>query len=87
VPVIAEHDLVQTDLGPARIDQHDASPVFGGSPSIASDGAIAFNAALTPPEDNQTEWGSGIFIAYASIPLFADDFESGTTSAWSGVVP
>ncbi len=84
--VIAEHDLVTTDLGEARIDQHDSSPVFGGSPTINADGSIAFNAGLTPPDNNQVEWGSGIFVAYRSSLLFADGFETGDTSAWSASV-
>lgn len=61
--VVREHDLVPTDLGPARIDQHDTSPVFGGSVSINPSGDVVFNAALTPPDNNQIEWGSGILVA------------------------
>lgn len=67
VRVIGEHDLVPTDLGTARIDQHDSSPVFGGGVSINARGDIAFNAGLTPPDNNQVEWGSGVFIAYARL--------------------
>ncbi|MEZ5331424.1 MAG: nucleotide excision repair endonuclease [Thermoanaerobaculia bacterium] len=74
--MIREHDLVETDLGTARIDQHDDSPVFGGGPWINAEGTIAFAAALTPPDDNQTEWGSGIFTATPS--LFNDGFEAAT---------
>ncbi|MBK9128235.1 MAG: hypothetical protein IPM13_10610 [Phycisphaerales bacterium] len=66
--VVREHDIVPTDLGPARIDQHDASPVFGGSITINRYGDVAFNAALTPPDNNQIEWGSGIFVALARTP-------------------
>jgi len=74
VRVIGEHDLVTTDLGTGRIDQHDGSVVFGGALSINARGDIAFSAGLTPENDNQVEWGSGIFIA--------DGFESGDTTAW-----
>jgi hypothetical protein len=81
VSVIREHDLVETDLGTARIDQHDASPVFGGGPWINAHGDVAFAAGLTPPDDNQIEWGSGIFVARAG-GIFDDGFESGDTSAW-----
>jgi len=63
--VVGEHDLVPTDLGIARIDQHDGSVVFGGGVSINARGDIAFGAALTPENDNMVEWGSGMFIAYA----------------------
>jgi len=65
VRAVGEHDLVPTDLGTARIDQHDDSVVFGGAVAINGRGDIAFNAALTPPDDNQVEWGSGMFVAYA----------------------
>jgi hypothetical protein len=85
--VIGEHDLVPTDLGTARIDQHDSSPVFGGSITINEAGALAFNAGLTPPDDDQVEWGSGIFVAYPAQPIFSDGFESGDTTEWSNVVP
>ena len=57
--VATEHDLVATDLGEARIDQHDDSPVFGGSPGINAAGDVAFIASLTPADNNQIEWGSG----------------------------
>jgi hypothetical protein len=63
--VIGEHDVVDTDLGDARIDQHDSSPVLGGSITINNDGDVAFQCGLTPPDNNQIEWGSGIFIAHA----------------------
>jgi hypothetical protein len=66
--VVGEHDVVNTDLGPGRIDQHDTSPVFGGTVAINADGDIAFAATLTPENDNQTEWGTGMFIAYADEP-------------------
>lgn len=68
VRVATEHDIVPTDLGPARIDQHDSSPVFGGGPSINNAGNVAFNAALTPPGNNQIEWGTGLFVATAVFP-------------------
>jgi hypothetical protein len=87
VRLVGEHDLVMTDLGLARVDQHDSSPVFGGSPNLDAAGDLAFNAALTPADNPQVEWGSGLFIARASSAIFADDFESGGTDAWSAVVP
>lgn len=63
--VIAEHDLLETDLGTARIDQHDGSVVFGGAVALNENGDLAFNAALTPEDNDQIEWGSGMFIAVA----------------------
>lgn len=70
--VIGEHDLLPTDLGTARIDQNDDSITFGGAVAINENGDIAFNATLTPPDDNQIEWGTGCFIAYAQIGLAGD---------------
>ena len=62
---VTEHDVVPTDLGEGRIDQHDDSVVFGGAPDINSSGDVAFHATLTPADNNQIEWGTGMFIAYA----------------------
>jgi hypothetical protein len=64
--IITEHDLIETDLGTGRIDQNDSSPTFGGSPSINEKGDVAFHCTLTPPDDDQIEWGSGIYVAVAS---------------------
>jgi hypothetical protein len=86
VRVATEHDVVPTDLGDGRIDQHDGSVVLGGAPSINNAGDVAFVAALTPADDNQVEWGSGLFIAAGGL-LFADGFESGDTDAWAAVAP
>ena len=66
--VIGEHDLVPSDLGTARIDQHDDSVTFGGSVAINEHGDLAFHAALAPPDNNQIEWGSGMYVAYAAQP-------------------
>lgn len=63
--VIGEHDIVPSDNGPARIDQNDSSPTFGGAPTINDDGDVVFHCTLTPPDNNQIEWGSAIYIAYA----------------------
>lgn len=71
VRVIGQFDEVPTDLGPGQIAQHDSSPTFGGGVAINDHGDIAFNATLTPIDDTQIEWGSGVYIAYAdgeSIP-------------------
>lgn len=84
--VATEHDLVPTDLGEGRIDQHDGSVVFGGAPDINNEGDVAFVASLTPADNNQIEWGSGVFIAFAGR-IFADGFESGDTGAWSDSSP
>jgi len=86
VRIATEHDLVPTDLGEGRIDQHDGSVVFGGAPDINDAGDVAFVAALTPADNNQIEWGSGLYIAHAGR-IFVDGFESGGTGAWSAVSP
>ncbi|NJL27727.1 MAG: hypothetical protein HC897_07445 [Thermoanaerobaculia bacterium] len=85
-PVIHEHDLIPTDLGTARIDQHDASPVFGGGVAINVFNDVGFTATLTPPDDNQVEWGTGAFVAKGN-GIFFDGFEDGTLAAWSLAVP
>ncbi|MGH3447128.1 MAG: carboxypeptidase regulatory-like domain-containing protein, partial [Nocardioidaceae bacterium] len=64
--VIGKGDVVETDLGTGQLGQHDDSPVFGGGPSINEGGDIAFTAGLHPEGDNQVEWGSGVFVAYAA---------------------
>ncbi len=70
--VIGEHDLIMTDLGEARVDQNDSSPVFGGGVRINELGDVVFHASLTPPDNNQVEWGSGVFIAYAQQGMLGD---------------
>lgn len=84
--IITEHDLVPTDLGEGRIDQNDDSPTFAGSPIINAAGDVAFIATLTPADNNQIEWGSGLFISYGAV-LFGDGFESGDTGEWSTTGP
>jgi len=84
--VVAEHDLVETDLGTARIDQHDDSVVFGGKPALNENGDLAFGASLTPESNNQIEWGSGMFIAYAVTgppPVPNGKFGGGPMKVWS----
>jgi hypothetical protein len=74
--VIGKGDSIGSDLGPAQIGQNDSSPVFGGGVAINASGDIAFTAALHPPGNNQIEWGTGVYIAYASTDtLFANGFE------------
>ncbi len=86
VRVATEHDLVPTDLGLGRIDQHDSSVVLGGAPDINNAGDVAFVASLTPADNNQIEWGTGLFIAYGSR-IFSDGFESGDTGSWTAPTP
>ena len=65
VRVVGRNDIVETDLGPARIARPDTALVFGGAPAINAHGDVAFNAQLTDPDNNQVQLGSGMFIAYA----------------------
>jgi len=66
VELVTENDLLETDLGPARLDQESAlNPVFGGGPDLNGRGDVAFFAGVTPPDNNQIEWGTALFIARA----------------------
>jgi len=68
-PVVSEHDLLPSDIGPARVDQETpSSPVFGGRPEINANGDIAFNCGMAPPDNDQIEWGSAVWVAIASVP-------------------
>lgn len=77
-PVVAEHDLLPCDLGTARIDQHDGSITFGGGVDLNARGDLVFNCTLTPENDSQVEWGSGIYVAYAEVELPGDIDGDGT---------
>lgn len=78
--VVGNGDVVETDLGTAQLGQHDSSPVFAGRPAINAHGDIAFVAGVHPQGDNQVEWGSGVFVAYATPTvddlIFADGFDA-----------
>lgn len=78
--VAGNGDVVQTDLGAAQLGQHDTSPVFSGKPAINARGDIAFVSGVYPQGDNQTEWGSGVFVAYVQgedDTIFSDGFDVG----------
>ncbi|MEO7432873.1 MAG: choice-of-anchor tandem repeat NxxGxxAF-containing protein [Dokdonella sp.] len=84
VRVIGNADAVATDLGLGQLGQNNATdPVFAGKPSINANGDIAFVAGVYPQGDNQTEWGSGVFVAYATNAaqdlVFADGFDGAAT--------
>lgn len=70
VRVATEHDVVPSDLGDARIDQHDDSPVFGGNVSINACGDVTFQCGLAPPDNPYIEWGSAVYVRYGT--LFGD---------------
>ena len=74
--VVGKGDLIPSDLGQAQIGQHDSSPVFGGGVAINASGDIAFTAALHPPANPGDEWGTGVYVAHATLnALFANGFE------------
>ena len=69
-PVVVEHDILPSDLGEARVDQETASnPVFGGNPRLNARGDVSFAAGLAPPDNNQEEWGTAVYVALSSLPL------------------
>ncbi|WP_257452078.1 MXAN_5453 family MXYO-CTERM-anchored protein [Archangium lipolyticum] len=83
--VATEHDLVPSDLGEARLDQETASnPVFGGSTMINERGDVTFTAGLTPPDDDQEEWGTGVYVALSSLAPEPPDAGTGGPDAGSG---
>lgn len=76
VRVVGKGDVVETDLGTGQLGQHDASPVFGGGPSINDHGDVVFTAGIHPQGDHLVEWGSGVFVAYGG----SDSGEPGPVS-------
>ncbi len=77
--IIGQGDRVQTDLGLAQLGQNNANDeILGGRPTVNAAGDIAFVAALHPDDNNQIEWGSGVFVATANRDtLLRNGFESG----------
>lgn len=63
--VAGQGDEVSTDNGQAQLGQHNDSPIFGGAPRINNSGDVSFTAGVHPVGDNQVEWGTGVFVAYA----------------------
>ncbi|HEY0179501.1 MAG TPA: hypothetical protein VGC30_07700, partial [Dokdonella sp.] len=86
--IVGKGDVVDTDRGRAQIGQHvddpSAWPIFSGAPAVNAHGDVAFVAALYPEGDPQTEWGTGVFVAYAERApddtIFEDGFESAATA-------
>lgn len=67
--IVTQYDIVPTDLGNARVTQETpSSPVFGGSPKINNNGDVVFYCGVAPPDNDQVEWGSAVFVAIASVP-------------------
>ncbi len=64
--VVTGGDQLPTDLGTGMIAQESPdNPVFDGGPSINDRGDVAFACGLAPPDDDQVEWGTGVYLAVA----------------------
>lgn len=78
-------DIVETDLGPARLESPTTvgGPNFGGSPAINNLGDIAFVSLLTDPDNPGISYGRGVFLVagseLVSDDLFQDRFEANET--------
>ena len=72
-------DLVQTDIGPARLRSPTevGGPNFGGAPAINDHGDIVFVSLLTDPDDPSISFGRGVFLIRGGPgdPVFQDRFE------------
>lgn len=79
VRIAGKGDVVGTDLGSAQLGQHDDSAIFSGAPAVNNHGDVAFVAGVYPEGDSQTEWGTGVFVAYAQRApddvVFKDGFD------------
>lgn len=76
-PVVQAGDIVDTDIGPARIESAVGGPEFSGGIDLNENGDLAFVASLTDPDNPGTERGRGIFVVPAQGEvIFADGFES-----------
>lgn len=74
--MIGAGDLVESDLGPARIDSPSGIE-FSGGVTINGSGEVAYIAVLTAPDNVNDVYGLGVFRqAFAADLLFADGFES-----------
>lgn len=62
ITLLTEGDTVQTDLGEAQYGHHDPSyPLFSGNIDLNHQGMVAYSAGLHPKNNNQIEWGTGLF--------------------------
>jgi hypothetical protein len=69
VRVIGERDVVNTDLGLAQLGQEtSANPTFAGGIVLNNLNQVAFTTGVYPQGDNQTEWGTAIFVANVPEP-------------------
>lgn len=76
IRLIGAGDLVDTDLGPARIDSPSGIE-FSGGVAINEAGEVAYIAVLTAPDNVNDVYGLGVFRqAFVVEKVFADGFES-----------
>lgn len=69
IKVIGERDSVLTDLGPGQIGQETlGSPAFAGNIAFNDSNQVAYTAGVYPLGDDQTEWGTAVFLATAIVP-------------------
>ncbi len=70
--IVTEGDIVDTDLGPARLESPDdvGGPNFGGSVTINNSGQVAFVSLLTDPDSSASSRGRGLFLV---SPEFTED--------------
>ncbi len=67
--IVTEGDIVDTDLGPARLQSPDevGGPNFGGTISINDQGQVAFVSLLTDPDSSAVSRGRGVFLVSPEI--------------------
>jgi hypothetical protein len=59
-PLITQGELIQTDLGPARVDYPSIHAIFYGPPAIGPGGEIVQQATLTAPDNLRKLLGIGL---------------------------
>lgn len=75
-------DIVDTDIGPARLQSATGvgGPNFGGSPAMNNHGDIVFVSLLTDPDNPDSSYGRGVFMVAGSEAVvdevFLDRFEA-----------
>ena len=69
-----------TDVGMARIASPTGGPVFSAGIDINNNGAVAFVAVLTQPEDTSQLVGLGVFLLQSAAEIILQDgFEIGSS--------
>jgi hypothetical protein len=59
-PLLAQGDIIQTDLGPGRVFYQNPNALFYGAPGLDEEGNIYLQATLTDPDYPQTLLGVGL---------------------------